>query len=144
MSNFLFKCLAAAILVVPATPALVQSQDADVSKALNVYGGLSKGDARALSDTISQRIKRSADAFTGINDPVRRSMRDAMFGKASGTPQQDTVNDAKARLFLYAGLNKQTLTALFKQGADSVANCARDFGATEPQCESLIAAATKR
>jgi polyhydroxyalkanoate synthesis regulator phasin len=130
--------------VTAGTTAVVQAQDADVVNRLGQHGGLSRREARSLVKDISKKMQKAADSFVGMNDPIRKAMRIAMFGAQSSGPQQDAVNDAKARLYLYGGLNARTLALLFKPGPVAVSGCTTNFKLTKSRCESLVAAAGKR
>lgn len=126
-----------------ATPA-AEAQDADVVGRLTQHGGLNKRDARSLVGEVSRKMQNAADSFSGMNDPVRRAMRIAVFGAVSTGPQQDMVNDAKARLYLYAGLNGRALALLFRPGPTAVSSCMTGFGLSQGKCEALVAAAAQR
>jgi len=132
-----------ACFLAAATPA-AEAQDADVVGKLTQHGGLSKRDARSLVREVSKKMRDAADSFAGMNDPVRRAMRVAVFGAVSTGPQQDMVNDAKARLYLYGGLNGRALALLFRPGPTAVAGCMGGFGLSQGNCEALVAAAAQR
>ncbi len=120
-----------------------EAQDAQVAGDLKTYGGVSRSEARSLVRKVSKQMKKAANSIVGLNDPIRRAMRVGMFGVAR-TPQQDAVNDAKARLFLYSGLTQQSLRILFQTGPGMIAICTRNFRISESQCEALVAASVKR
>jgi hypothetical protein len=115
-----------------ATPA-AKAQDADVVGRLTKHGGLNKRDARSLVGEVSRKMQKAA-----------RAMRIAVFGAVSTGPQQDVVNDAKARLYLYAGLNGRALALLFRPGPTAVSGCMGSFRLGQYQCEALVAAAAQR
>ena len=78
-----------------ATGPAAEAQDADVVGKLTEHGGLNRRQARSLVKEVSKKMQNAADSFAGMNDPVRRAMRIAVFGARSTGPQQDMVNDAK-------------------------------------------------
>jgi hypothetical protein len=135
---------AAAVLGMLFSCHLVRAQNAELISQITEYGRLSKKDARSAAQSVSDRIKRSADSFVPIHDPIRRSMRAALFGTAPVAPGQEAVNDAKARLYLYAGLTPQTFPALFKPGPNALLSCQSDYGISEKWCEALFAAASRK
>jgi hypothetical protein len=53
----------------------------------------------------------------------------------------DAMATAKVRLKLYAGLNEVALEALFAPKPGAIAACTRDVGASQSECEALVAAA---
>jgi len=50
---------------------------------------------------------------------------------------------AKVRLRLYAGLNEWALEAIFAPQPGVIAGCVREIGASQSECEALVAAAAK-
>ncbi|MBN1654941.1 MAG: hypothetical protein JXA30_14320 [Deltaproteobacteria bacterium] len=107
------------------------------------YGGVSRGEARSLVRKVSEQMQKAASSIVGLNDPIRRAMRIGMFGQAP-TPQQDAVNDAKARLYLYSGLTQQSLKALFRPGPGMLAICTQSLQISETECEALVAASLQK
>ena len=142
MSNNFLKITVLACLL--AAAAVAQAQDTNVVSKLTEHGGLKKRKARSLVNKVSKKMRKAADSFAGMNDPIRRAMRIAVFGSASASPQQDMINDAKARLYLYSGLDGRALALLFRPGPTSLANCVSGFGLKQGECESLLAAASLR
>lgn len=120
-----------------------EAQDAKVVNDLKAYGDLSRKEARSLVRKVSNQMKKAANSIVGLNDPIRRAMRVGMFGVAP-TLQQDAVNDAKARLYLYSGLTPQTLRVLFRAGAGMMGVCKQNFQISGSQCEALVAASVKK
>jgi hypothetical protein len=145
MVRFCVKLVSAfAIMVGLVNSAAASAQSANVAGQLSEFGRLSKKEARSATASVSEQIKRAADAFVGMNHPIRRAMRESLFGGRPVSPNQETVNDAKARLYLYGGLTPQTLSALFRPGPNAVATCASVFAISEKWCEALMAAAARK
>lgn len=126
------------------TTETAEAQGAKVIQQLQDFGGLSRREARSLTSKISKRMKGAANSIIGLNDPVRRAMRLSIFGNQPMNPQQQAASDARARLYLYAGLTPQTLSILFKPGSTSVLSCIQVFQVTQKHCEALFAASTSR
>jgi hypothetical protein len=122
----------------------VRAEDPEIVRHLGTYGGLSKKEAHSLYDNVSERIKRAAGTFSSANDPIRRSMKHALYGNQVVSSTQDAVNDANARLYLYDGLTPRTLSALFRLAPGSITACAKDYSTSEKRCEALVAAATRK
>lgn len=135
---------ALAVLVGLVNSATASAQSGNVAGQLSEFGGLSKKEARSATASVSEQIKRAADAFVGMNHPIRRSMRESLFGARPVAPNQEAVNDAKARLYLYEGLTPQTLSSLFRPAPNAVATCASVYAITEKWCEALMAAAARK
>jgi hypothetical protein len=124
-------------------PTVAVAQDSQVASNLTTYGGVSRNEANAIIQKISEQMQKAANSIIGLNDPIRRAMRVGMFGSAP-TPQQDSANDAKARLYLYSGLTMQSLRILFRAGQGMLAVCIENFQITGAQCEALVAASVQR
>jgi hypothetical protein len=130
-------------LLVGLPPTFVVAQDSQVVFNVTTYGGISRNEANSLIQKVSQQMQKAANSIVGLNDPIRRAMRVGMFGSAP-TPQQDSANDAKARLYLYSGLTVQSLRILFRAGQGMVAVCGQNFQITQTECEILVAASVQR
>ncbi len=128
-----FFLLALSALSLPA-----RAQDAAVVQRLQTHGGLSAAVATKLVTKLSKQMAKSADALVQQSDPLRIAASQALFH----TPvPPDTMAAAKMRLRLYAGLNEWALGALFTAKPGAFAACTRDTGATQAECEALVAAA---
>lgn len=114
----------------------LHAQDKSVVRRLAKHGKLPGGKAKRLTRELSKRMKRAAD-MTAADDPLRMAVSQALFG--TPTPA-DQMAAAKVRLRLYAGLNDWALDNLFKPRSGAIARCQKDFGASEGECQSLVAA----
>jgi hypothetical protein len=83
-------------------------------------------------------MQKSADTLASATDPLRVAMSQALFH--SSVPP-DNMAAAKMRLKLYAGLNEAALEALFTPKTGAISSCVRTIGATQAECEALVAAA---
>lgn len=117
------------------------AEDAEVTQRLQSHGGLSGAAAKRLSTKVAQRMMKSADTLAPPSDPLRVAMSQALFHAAV---PPDNMAAAKMRLKLYVGLNASTLETLFLPKPGAIASCVRAIGATQPECEALVAAAGRQ
>jgi hypothetical protein len=125
---------------VVAVGGVARAEDQAVVSRLSSHGGLSSNAAKKLVGKISQRMSRSADAPPSVQDSLRAAFSQALIG----TPVAgDAMTAAKVRLKLFAGLNEFALETLFAPQPGAIAGCVRDVGATQSECEALVAAAAR-
>jgi hypothetical protein len=118
----------------------VRAEDQAVVHRLSSNGGLSSTAAKKLMAKVSQRMARAADAPPSVMDPLRAALSQALTG---APVPADPMATAKVRLKLYAGLNEVALEALFAPQPGGIAACVRDVGASQSECEALVAAAAR-
>jgi hypothetical protein len=116
------------------------ADDENVVSRLSSNGGLSSSAAKKLVSKVNVRMAKAADATAGANDPMRAAVSLALF--QSPTPP-NSMAAAKVRLRLYAGLNEWALEAIFAPQPGVIAGCVREVGASQSECEALVAAAAK-
>lgn len=114
--------------------------DASVVGRLTSHGGLSSAAAKKLVGKVNVRMAKAADATAGANDPMRAAVSLALF-QAPQPP--NSMAAAKVRLRLYAGLNEWALEAIFTPQPGVVGGCVREVGASQAECEALVAAAAR-
>jgi hypothetical protein len=117
-----------------------RADDENVVSRLSSNGGLSSSAAKKLVGKVNVRMAKAADATSGANDPMRAAVSLALFQAA--TPP-NSMAAAKVRLRLYAGLNEWALEAIFAPQPGVIAGCVREVGASQSECEALVAAAAK-
>jgi hypothetical protein len=116
------------------------ADDENVVSRLSSNGGLSSSAAKKLVSKVNVRMAKAADATAAMNDPMRAAVSLALF--QSPTPP-NSMAAAKVRLRLYAGLNEWALEAIFAPQPGVIAGCVREVGASQSECEALVAAAAK-
>jgi hypothetical protein len=117
-----------------------RADDENVVGRLSSNGGLSTSAAKKLVGKVNVRMAKAADATSAANDPMRAAVSLALFQSAS---PPNSMAAAKVRLRLYAGLNEWALEAIFAPQPGVIAGCVREVGASQSECESLVAAAAK-
>jgi hypothetical protein len=130
-------CLACLVCL----PRGASADDSAVTQRLQSHGGLAGPAAKRLQSKVSQRLQKAADTLASATDPVRVAMSQALY-RAAVPP--DNMAAAKLRLKLYAGLNEANLDALFLPKPGAISACVRSFGATQGECEALVAAAGRQ
>lgn len=101
---------------------------------------MSSSTAKKLVSKVNVRMAKAADATAGQNDPMRAAVSLALFQ----SPQPpNSMAAAKVRLRLYAGLNEWALEAIFAPQPGVIAGCVRELGASQSECEALVAAAAR-
>jgi hypothetical protein len=130
----LSACLAATLA------STARADDENVVGRLSSNGGLSTSAAKKLVGKVNVRMAKAADATSAANDPMRAAVSLALFQAA--TPP-NSMAAAKVRLRLYAGLNEWALEAIFAPQPGVIAGCVREVGASQSECEALVAAAAK-
>lgn len=125
------------LVVVAGTAA---ADDSAVVSRLTSHGGLSSSSAKKLVGKVNMRMAKSADATASSADPMRAAVSLALF--QAPTPPNSTAA-AKVRLRLYAGLNEWALEAIFAPQPGVIAGCVREIGASQSDCEALVAAAAE-
>jgi hypothetical protein len=116
------------------------ADDSAVVSRLTSHGGLSSSSAKKLVGKVNMRMAKSADATAASGDPMRAAVSLALF--QSPNPPNSTAA-AKVRLRLYAGLNEWALEAIFTPQPGVIAGCVREIGASQSECEALVAAAAE-
>lgn len=116
------------------------ADDENVVSRLSSNGGLSSSAAKKLVSKVNVRMAKAADATSAATDPMRAAVSLALF--QTPTPP-NSMAAAKVRLRLYAGLNEWALEAIFTPQPGVVAGCVREVGASQSECEALVAAAAK-
>jgi hypothetical protein len=114
--------------------------DAAVVGRLTSHGGMSSSAAKKLVGKVNVRMAKAADATAGASDPMRAAVSLALF-QAQQPP--NSMAAAKVRLRLYAGLNEWALEAIFTPQPGVIAGCVREVGASQSECEALVAAAAR-
>ena len=114
--------------------------DAAVVGRLTSHGGISSSAAKKLVGKVNVRMAKAADATAGASDPMRAAVSLALF-QAQQPP--NSMAAAKVRLRLYAGLNEWALEAIFTPQPGVIAGCVREVGASQSECEALVAAAAR-
>jgi hypothetical protein len=114
--------------------------DAAVVGRLTSHGGMSSSAAKKLVGKVNVRMAKAADATARASDPMRAAVSLALF-QAPQPP--NSMAAAKVRLRLYAGLNEWALEAIFTPQQGVVAGCVREVGASQSECEALVAAAAR-
>jgi hypothetical protein len=117
-----------------------RADDDSVVGRLSSNGGLSTSAAKKLVSRVNVRMAKAADATAGANDPMRAAVSLALF--QAPTPP-NSMAAAKVRLRLYAGLNEWALESIFAPQPGVIAGCVREVGASQSECEALVAAAAK-
>jgi hypothetical protein len=117
-----------------------RADDENVVGRLSSNGGLSTSAAKKLVGKVNVRMAKAADATSAANDPMRAAVSLALFQSAS---PPNSMAAAKVRLRLYAGLNEWALEAIFAPQPGVIAGCVREVGASQSECEALVAAAAK-
>lgn len=116
------------------------ADDASVVSRLTSHSSLSSSSAKKLVGKVNVRMAKSADATASVSDPMRAAVSLALF--QAPTPP-NSMAAAKVRLRLYAGLNEWALEAIFAPQPGVIAGCVREVGASQSECEALVAAAAK-
>ncbi|HKP63251.1 MAG TPA: hypothetical protein VJV78_41220 [Polyangiales bacterium] len=101
---------------------------------------MSSSAAKKLVGKVNVRMAKAADATAGASDPMRAAVSLALF-QAPQPP--NSMAAAKVRLRLYAGLNEWALEAIFTPQPGVIAGCVREVGASQSECEALVAAAAR-
>jgi hypothetical protein len=117
-----------------------RAEDDSVVRRLSSNGGLSSSAAKKLISKVNVRMAKAADATAASNDPMRAAVSLALFQVP--TPP-NSMAAAKVRLRLYAGLNEWALESIFAPQPGVIAGCVREVGASQSECEALVAAAAK-
>jgi hypothetical protein len=117
-----------------------RADDENVVGRLSSNGGLSTSAAKKLVGKVNVRMAKAADATSSANDPMRAAVSLALFQSAA---PPNSMAAAKVRLRLYAGLNEWALEAIFAPQPGVIAGCVREVGASQSECEALVAAAAK-
>jgi hypothetical protein len=123
-----------------ATSGSAHAEDQSVIRRIASHGGMSSAAAKKLVAKVGQRMARSADAPPAVMDPLRAALSQALTGSPAPA---DAMATAKVRLKLYAGLNEVALEALFAPQPGAIASCVRDVGASQSECEALVAGAAR-
>jgi hypothetical protein len=126
------------VCFVSALASNARADDENVVGRLTSNGGLSSSTAKKLVSKVNVRMAKAADATSSANDPMRAAVSLALF-QAAQPP--NSMAAAKVRLRLYAGLNEWALEAIFAPQPGVVAGCVREVGASQSECEALVAAA---
>jgi hypothetical protein len=129
-----------AISCVVAIAGTAFAEDGEVVSRLSSHGNLSSTAAKKLVSKVNMRMAKSADATANAADPMRAAVSLALF--KSPTPP-NSMAAAKVRLRLYAGLNEWALEAIFAPQPGVIAGCVREIGASQSECEALVAAAAQ-
>jgi hypothetical protein len=128
------------VCIVSALAGTARADDENVVGRLSSNGGLSSSTAKKLVSKVNVRMAKAADATSSANDPMRAAVSLALF-QAPQPP--NSMAAAKVRLRLYAGLNEWALEAIFAPQPGVVAGCVREVGASQSECEALVAAAAR-
>lgn len=119
---------------------IARAEDASVVSRLTSHSSLSSSSAKKLVGKVNVRMAKSADATARATNPMRAAVSLALF--QAPTPP-NSMAAAKVRLRLYAGLNEWALEAIFAPQPGVIAGCVREVGASQSECEALVAAAAK-
>jgi tetratricopeptide (TPR) repeat protein len=124
-------------------PGPAAAQDRAVVGRLVEFGRMPNADARRVARTVSDGLRANADRGGLEYDRIRQAVGRSMFDGPGRTREEFESRLAQVLERMRRGLDEPILEALFPNRENVAVLCANDFAVTMPDCDSLVAAASR-
>lgn len=119
------------------------AQDRAVVARLVEFGRMPNADARRVARTVGDGLRANADRGGLEYDRIRQAVGRSMFDGPGRTREEFESRLAQVLERMRRGLDEPILQALFPNRENVAVLCANDFEVTMPDCDSLVAAASR-